>query len=193
MNKEYLLKPVVEINDGDELKSFRIYNLFLVAFFFGLLPTLILCIRNCFWLRIKKPVIFVLTLLSILVLLAKYLILGSFYSANLEQLKGINPPETKSYSQSLSEKDSNDKTTKVGQKSPVISKWEQLKSNVITFERMYALLLLGAAYFLFRRKYKIVTRLIGNLQPLFKWAMVCVITSALLERVLSSLFFGGIL
>ncbi len=33
MNKEYLLTPVIEVQDGDVLKSFQVRYMFILAFF----------------------------------------------------------------------------------------------------------------------------------------------------------------
>ncbi|MEL7566821.1 MAG: hypothetical protein AAGU27_18335 [Dehalobacterium sp.] len=77
MNHEYLLKPVIDIKDGDELRSFRLFYLFIIAFLFGLIPALILSVRNSFW--VNKKLIVILVVSSIALLIVHYTYFGFYY------------------------------------------------------------------------------------------------------------------
>ena len=156
MNKEYLLTPIIEVQDGNVLKSFQVRYMFIIAFLFGLLPTLVLCIRNCLWLRVNRVAIALMLFVSILVLIIKLFVLGFYYNANIEQLNEIKNIQTQNYSQEILEKSRNANSSKKTETSPVILGWDNLKSNVIMFERIYSLLLLFVAYQLCENNYKIV-------------------------------------
>jgi len=193
MNREYLLTPVIKMNDGQELKSFRMYYLFVIAGFFGLLPTLILCTRNCLWLGAKKVTIILIIALSILLLIIKFSILGSYYTANSQQLKESYNAKADNYIQDLKNKSNADKPIEEENENPISIKWENYKSNFLVIEKLYSFLLLGVTYLLYRGNYKIVVHLTGNLQPLFKWAGIGIVAYFLFEIAVSKLFYGGFL
>jgi len=193
MDKEYLLTPVVEMNDGEELKSFKLYYLFVIAVFFGLLPTLILCVRNCLWLGAKKITIILIIALSILLLIIKFSILGSYFNANSQELKESYKANGESYIQDIKNKSNTDKSTDEENKNPIFLKWENYKSNFLVIEKLYSFLLLGVTYLLYRGNYKIVLHLTGNMQPIFKWAGICIIVYFLFEIGVSKLFYGGLI
>ena len=96
----------------------RMYYLFVIAFFFGLLPVLALCIRNCLWLRVKSTAIILMIALSLLFLTAQYLFLGSYYRANIDDLKRLDNSGSKSFSQQLLDKSSKNKAEKAADISP---------------------------------------------------------------------------
>jgi len=191
MNKEYLLTPVIEVQDGNELKSFQVRYIFIIAFLFGLLPTLVLCIRNCLWLRVERKVIILMFVISILVLVSKFLVLGFYYHTNIEQFANIRNVPMQSNSQEILENSQNANLSEETNQSQEISSWDIFKSNVSMFERIYSLLLLFTAYQLFRSNYRVVLHLTGSLQPMFKWALISIIAAVLFESLMSQLFFGG--
>ncbi len=128
---------------------------------------------------------------SILALIIKFFVLGLYYDANIEQLNEIKNIQIHNYSQEILKKSQNANSSKKTETNPVISGWDNLKSKVIMFERIYSLLLLFVAYQLYKNNYKIILYLTGNLQPMSKWAIFSIIAAVLFENLLSQLLFGG--
>lgn len=193
MDNELLLKPVIEIDDGEELKSFRMYYLFAFAFIFGLLPALVLCVRNCIWLRLKTSVIISLIAFSILSLAVQYYLLGTFFNENITQLVKQSDLRENTNIQQLLDNKKDVKTSQNADMNPAELRWKDLKSNIRLSDKGCSLILLGAAYFLTKRKYKVVVNLSGTIQPMLKWGIACVIAASILEKIISGVFFGGLL
>lgn len=193
MNKEYLLTPVIETNDGEEFKSFRMYYLVIIAFFFGLIPTVILCIRNCLWLGAKKITIILIIAVSILFLIIKFSVLGTYYNENSQQLKESSIASSDSYVQDIKNKNTKEKITDKENSNPILTAWESYKDRLLIIEKIFSLLLLGVTYFIYKGNYKIVFRLTGNVQPLLKWAIICIAIYYFFEIVMANLFFGGLI
>jgi uncharacterized protein YneF (UPF0154 family) len=195
MNTEYLLTPVIDLDDGDELKSFRIYYLFLIAFFFGLLSVIVPGVRNCLWLRAKKTVWQMFIILSVLALIGKYAILGSYYYAHSDQIKKNPNLERKSISRqlpsSVTNNASEEKADAPAVKNPVAEGWESLKDNMRIYEKVVSILLLLFIYFAVRKNYNLVVHLTGSIQPLLKWGAGSVVGAVLLEMLIGQILFGG--
>jgi hypothetical protein len=193
MNKEYLLTPVIETNDGEELKSFRMYYLVIFAFFFGLIPTVILCVRNCLWLGAKKITVILIIALSTLFLIIKFTVLGTYYSENSQQLKASHIASSDNYVKNIKNKNNTEKITEKENSDPVLTNWESYKDNLLIIEKIFSLLLLGITYLIYKGNYKIVLRLTGNIQPLLKWAVICIVIYYLFQIVMANLIFGGLI
>lgn len=193
MEQEYLLKPVIEVEDGDELKAFAPYYLFLVAFFFGLLPAVFLSVKNCLWLRVSRKIILLILVLSSIAFAGKFIYLGIYYSANHEQLRGTETREAerKSAPQRLKEAIDKNKEEQKVEASPEMTEWESRKDAARMFDRVFGMTMALMAFFIYRSSYRVAKNLTGGIRPMFKWGVGIVVASALLELMISQIFFGG--
>lgn len=68
---ENLYEPSLTNNEVDRTRSYEISNLFFVAVFGGIFAIIILGIQNAKWLKIEKKDIQLLTIISIVLIIAK--------------------------------------------------------------------------------------------------------------------------
>lgn len=79
MNNE-LLTPSLDNDEIQKLKSYDISQLFIVAFFGGIIPTVILGYINMKWLKINKKVIVLSIILGVLLLASKVCLVTLYYT-----------------------------------------------------------------------------------------------------------------
>lgn len=82
MNEE-IFKPSLNSEDGFGTSSYDISKLFYVAFFGGIVPTMVLGTMNARWLRIDKRVINFLLALGAAALIAKIIVYGNLMNWSL--------------------------------------------------------------------------------------------------------------
>ncbi|MGE7999364.1 hypothetical protein ACQKOF_11875 [Lysinibacillus sp. NPDC093190] len=68
---ENLYEPSIKSNDVDRTRSYEVSNLFFVAMFGGLFAIAALGLQNAKWLKIEKKYIQLLTIISIVLIIAK--------------------------------------------------------------------------------------------------------------------------
>ncbi|MGY3187318.1 hypothetical protein [Lysinibacillus sp. TE18511] len=68
---ENLYKPSLTSHDVDRTRSYEVSNLFFVAMFGGIFAIVALGIQNAKWLKIEKKYIQLLTIISIVLIIAK--------------------------------------------------------------------------------------------------------------------------
>jgi glucan phosphoethanolaminetransferase (alkaline phosphatase superfamily) len=79
---EDLFQPTLE--EGYEpTKSFNFRYIYILAFFGGIIPVIVICGKNAKWLKISKGKIYALAALSVAVLIAKLVLIAMFFSGTL--------------------------------------------------------------------------------------------------------------
>jgi len=187
MDQEYLLTPVIKVQDGEELKSYRLYYIFVVALLGGIIPSLILCVRNCLWLRAKKTAL-ILAVVSLGLLMAKYQVLGDYYHAHSAELK-----EFFHYVQQAEQRQAEPEGTIDENLKETVLKWAQGQKIFAALEKLWAILMVLVVYLVCKNNYQVVLHLTGNIQPVLGWAIGTILFMIVFENTVSTLFFGGTL
>ena len=188
MEKAYLMTPVIEIEDGDIIKGFKMLPLIIIAVIFGLVPTTMLCIINCYWLRVKKPIIVLIICLTASILVGKYLVLYNYYNMNIDIITEYQTNSESNYS-NVSAAEILDSESEYS--NSIIERWDKLKFWTSFADRALAVLLAFCAYLIYKINYKIVLNLTETVVPIFGWASGCIFVYILACIKFSEYFFGG--
>lgn len=71
-----VFEPVMKNDNNDKLRSYNSTNLFYVAFFGGIIPTIALNYQNAKWLRLNKKIVNYMAILGVAVLVLKAMIVS---------------------------------------------------------------------------------------------------------------------
>jgi hypothetical protein len=187
MDQKYLFTPVIKVQDGEELKSYRLYYLFVVALLGGIIPSLILCVKNCFWLRAKKAAL-ILAVVSLGLLIAKYQVLGDYYHAHSTVLKDFFH-----YYRQTEQLQAKPEGIINEQIMQTVTKYVQGQKIFAALEKLWAILMVLVVYLVCKNNYQVVLHLNGNIQPILGWAIGTILLALVFENAISNLFFGGTL
>ncbi len=83
MSNEFIM-PTLEKDEFEKLKSYDISQIFIVAFFGGIIPTVILGCINMKWLKIRKVIIVISAIIGALLLAAKMCLITLYFSGEIE-------------------------------------------------------------------------------------------------------------